>query len=75
MPYESIPIASWSMRGKEAVTFKPESRFGIGLLIRNSVGNTLKKDYLQVSNWDFNLSERRVTISYEYTLELGPENS
>lgn len=74
MPYETIHLASWSKLGKETAAFKPESMFGTDLLIRNSDGDTLKKDYLKVSNWDFNLSESSGTASHEYTLELGPED-
>lgn len=74
MPYETIQLSNWSKRGKETAAFKPEIMFGTDLLIRKQQGDTLKKDYLKLGNWDFELSESSGTANHDYTLEAGPED-
>ncbi len=63
-------IANWSKRGKETDYFEPVSIFGQSLLIRNILGDTLKKDVKLLSTWSASVEENGRTAVHQYVLQL-----
>lgn len=63
-------IASWSKLGKSKEIFEPESMFGTDLIITNSEGDTLLKDFKELDSWVVKVNEERWTATHDYTLEI-----
>lgn len=69
-PNESKEITNWSKRGLQTDLFEPMSMFGNDLLVININGDTLKKDYKVLSNWQSSVDDQRKSASHEYTLKI-----
>ena len=65
---EKKEVSSWTKRGKEIDYFEPVSMFGEDLIITNSNGDTLTKNYKLHSNWTSNVNDSRTTAEHEYIL-------
>lgn len=61
-------ITHWSKRGLQTDLFEPTIMFGNDLVITNSSGDTLQKDYKILSNWQSNVADQRKTASHDYIL-------
>ena len=61
-------ITHWSKRGLQTKFFEPTTMFGNDLLITNSSGDTLHKDYKILSNWQSSVDDKRKTASHDYIL-------
>ena len=66
--YEKKRITNWSKRGIQTDLFEPTSMFGNDMLIINSNGDTLQKDYKVLSNWLSDVDNQRKTASHDYIL-------
>ena len=64
-------IAAWSNRGKSTDLIEPTSIFGSDLIITNSDGDTLIKDYKVLSNWISLIDETSGTASHKYVLKIS----
>lgn len=67
-PNDKMNIAGWSKLGKQTDFFEPTSMFGNDLVVVNSIGDTLLKDYKLLSNWISDLNDQRAVASHEYIL-------
>lgn len=67
---EEKNISMWSKFGKELNYFLPVTFFGNDLLVFNFQGDTLKKDYKALENWDVNIDEERNVATHNYILEI-----
>jgi hypothetical protein len=67
---EKMKITNWSKRGIQTDLFDPTTMFGNDLLIINSNGDTLQKDYKILSNWQSSVDDQRKTASHDYTLVI-----
>ncbi|GEM_PF-623157 len=65
---EKMRITNWSKRGLQTDLFEPTTMFGNNMLIINSNGDTLQKDYKALSNWQSNVDGQRKTASHDYIL-------
>jgi len=65
---EKMRITNWSKRGLQTDLFEPTTMFGNNMLIINSNGDTLQKDYKALSNWQSNVDGQRKTASHDYSL-------
>lgn len=65
---EKTLITHWSKRGIQKDLFEPSLIFGQDLLITNSLGDTLQKDYKSLSNWQSSVSDKGKTASHNYIL-------
>jgi hypothetical protein len=65
---EKTKITHWSKRGLQTELFQPTSMFGNNMLIVNSNGDTLQRDYKSLSNWQSSVDNQRKTASHDYTL-------
>lgn len=63
-------VSSWTKRGKEIDYFEPVSMFGEDLIITNSTGDTLTKDYKLLSNWTSDVDDNRTVANHEYILVI-----
>ncbi|NNC95412.1 MAG: hypothetical protein HKN92_07605 [Chitinophagales bacterium] len=59
-------VSGWSKRGKETGYFEPVTMFGNDLIITNSIGDTLIRDYKLLSNWSSNVDDQRAIARHEY---------
>lgn len=67
---EEKTISSWSKFGKELSYFSPVDFFGDDLLVINMQGDTLKKDYKDLENWQIVIDEERSVAIHDYLLEM-----
>lgn len=65
---EKRNITHWSKRGLQTEFFEPTIMFGNDLVITNSSGDTLQKDYKILSNWQSSVDDKRKTASHDYIL-------
>ncbi len=65
---EQRRIANWSKRGIQTDLFEPATMFGNDMVIANANGDTLRKDYKVLSNWQSSVDDQRKTASHEYIL-------
>ena len=63
-------ITVFSHRAKNTDLMEPSTIFGQNMIITNSSGDTLKKDYKILSNWSSNVDSNRATASHKYTLSI-----
>ena len=64
-------ISTWSNRGKNTDLIEPTSMFGSDLIITNSDGDTLLKDYKILSNWISLVDETSGTANHKYVLKIS----
>ena len=69
-PNEKKDVAVWSKRGKQTDFFEPTSMFGNDLIITNTSGDTLAKDYKLLSNWTSDVDDQRTVANHEYILVI-----
>jgi len=69
-PNEKKDVAAWSKRGKQTDYFEPTAMFGNDLIITNTSGDTLAKDYKLLSNWISDVDVQRAEASHEYILVI-----
>lgn len=69
-PNEKKDIASWSKLGKQTHFFEPTAMFGNDLIITNTSGDTLTKDYKLLSNWTSDIDDQRAVASHQYILVI-----
>lgn len=69
-PNEKKDIASWSKLGKQTDFFEPTAMFGNDLIITNTSGDTLTKDYKLLSNWTSDIDDQRAVASHQYILVI-----
>ena len=69
-PNEKKDVAFWSKRGKQTDFFEPTSMFGNDLIITNTSGDTLAKDYKLLSNWTSDVDDQRTVANHEYILVI-----
>jgi hypothetical protein len=67
---EEKTISSWSKFGKELSYFSPVDFFGDDFLVINMQGDTLKKDYKDLENWQIVIDEERSVAIHDYLLEM-----
>ncbi len=67
----NLLVASWSKRGKETNYFEPTSIFGEDLVIVNSDGDTMTKDYKLLSNWSANVDDAKYVATHDYNLYVS----
>ena len=67
---EEKTISSWSKFGKELTYFSPVDFFGDDFLVINMQGDTLKKDYKDLENWQIVIDEERSVAIHDYLLEM-----
>ena len=65
---EEKEVSSWSKLGKQTDLFEPVTMFGEDLIITNSAGDTLTKDYRVLSNWISDIDNKKSVASHKYTL-------
>lgn len=70
-PSEAKTVLHWKKFGKQSDLFEPTSMFGDDLIITNSTGDTLQKDYRLLTNWSSNLQDDRAVISHRYVLVVA----
>jgi hypothetical protein len=63
-------VAAWYTRGKQTALFEPTAIFGDDLIITNTSGDTLTKDYKLLSNWTSDVDDQRTVASHEYILVI-----
>tara|TARA_B110000091_G_C13370025_1_gene291839 strand:- start:13 stop:396 length:384 start_codon:yes stop_codon:yes gene_type:complete len=68
---EKKEVSSWSKRGKETDFFEPITMFGQDLIITNVSGDSLIKDYKDISNWNSDVYNERTQVSHEYILVIS----
>lgn len=68
LTFERKSIANWSKFGKQTDLFEPFAFFGNDLMITNTAGDTLVKDYKLISNWISEIDENRSVAVHDYTL-------
>ena len=61
-------ISQWSKRGLETDLVEPTTMFGNDLVITNSSGDTIQKDYKVLSNWQSRVDDQKKTASHNYIL-------
>ena len=69
-PNEKKDVAVWSKSGKQTDFFEPTSMFGNDLIITNTSGDTLAKDYKLLSNWTSDVDDQRTVANHEYILVI-----
>ena len=69
-PNEKKDVAVWSKRGKQTDFFEPTSMFGNDLIVTNTSGDTLAKDYKLLSNWTSDVDDQRTVANHEYILVI-----
>ncbi|MCB0736073.1 MAG: hypothetical protein KDC92_01075 [Bacteroidetes bacterium] len=67
-PNEKLNVAAWSKYGKQTDLFEPKAVFGNDLVITNSLGDTLTKDYKSLTNWNADIDNQRAVANHEYIL-------
>ena len=67
---EEKTISSWSKFGKDLSYFSPVDFFGDDFLVINMQGDTLKKDYKDLENWQIVIDEERSVAIHDYLLEM-----
>ncbi len=69
-PNEKKDVAVWSKLGKQTDFFEPTSMFGNDLIVTNTSGDTLAKDYKLLSNWTSDVDDQRTVANHEYILVI-----
>ncbi len=67
---EEKQLSMWTKFGKDLNYFLPVTIFGDDLLVLNTQGDTLKKDYKNLDNWHINIDEERTVAIHNYFLEI-----
>lgn len=63
-------LARWSKTGKSLDLMDPTTMFGQDLLITNTNGDTLTKNYANIANWDTDVEETKGTAKHTYVLNV-----
>ena len=69
-PNEKKDVAVWSKLGKQTDFFEPTSMFGNDLIVTNTSGDTLAKDYKLLSNWTSDVDDQRTVANHENILVI-----
>ena len=68
---QKVAISSWTKRGKQTDLFPPTMMFGDDMIVTNASGDTLTKDYTNLSNWSADVEDKRATASHDYVLIIS----
>lgn len=69
-PNDKKVVVTWQKRAKETTLYKPTTIFGNNLVIITTEGDTLRKDYRELSNWTSNVDNQRAVASHTYVLTV-----
>ena len=63
-------LARWSKTGKSMDLMDPTTMFGQDLLITNTSGDTVTKNYADIANWDTEVAETQGTAKHTYVFNV-----
>lgn len=67
-------VVSWSKRGKQTEILQPKMILGSDLIIANTLGDTLTKNYRIFDNWTYEINDNRSVAVHKYILTITNED-